>query len=330
MRAHLFLMGLLLPLYCSAVTAADAKQQCPVVNCDCSAIDDSYWRAVCSAREAKVIEDCIANQGRPKSYCGLHGPAAFPVATSIQPDKGPLKIENNDPAIIEKLIATQNWSLDDSLTVLKNREQAKQYGDAIQIVSLLERDLERLYQLHRQANVVFKNAEKDDALKIIDSYAFNIKDRGKVLHEYSTALWRSVNNANSDRSQKALRALAFKLARLAASAYEYSGQIYSLAGVPVNSAESWQAAAEVAQVLQGWERETENKAQHVAFYQAQAAARWHRATFFLIAAGHGEAVAAAAQKARSMDGQAVTEVADTNNHDHESAEDVRAIKRSSR
>ena len=104
--------------------------------------------------------------------------------------------------------------------------------------------------------------------------------------------------------------------------------MHDLAGVPASSAKAWQAAAEIAQSLEKWERSTENKEQHVAFYQAQAAARWHRATFELLEIGQSEAVAAAVQNARSVDQYAGTEIADNASHtDHEMADDGRAIKR---
>lgn len=328
MKAHLVLIGLFLPLFSVPAISADSKQ-CPVVNCDCGAISDAQWRSHCVSREKKVIEDCIANQGNPKSYCGLHGPAAFPVATSLQPDKKSLVIEDNDPAIIEKLIATQNWSLDESFNILKSRESAKQYGDAVKMAGLLERDLERLYQLHRQADAVYKQQERDDVSKVTDAFALAMTDRAKALREYAAKLWQSAASADSDKNQKAQRVLAFRVSRLAATVYEYSGELYSLAGSSIRSAELWQAAAEVSQILRHWEQETENKLQHVTFYQAQAASRLHRATYHLIEAGQDDSVVITAQRAQALEGT-LADIADTSHANHESAEDMRAIKRGSR
>lgn len=332
MKAHLLFASLILPLLSLSTAAAEAPKSCPLVDCDCEAITDSHWRGVCESREAKVVEDCLANQGRPKSFCGLHGPAGFPVATSIQPDKKPLVVENEDITITSKLIATQNWSLDDSISVLKNREKSKQYGDAVQVAGLLERDIERLYQLQRQANATYKKLDQEkERLQAATEFALSLQQRAQSLKDYSEALWQQAAQSDNERDQKAYRALAFKVARLAGAVYEYTADMQDLAGASADSAKAWQAAAEMAQSLERWERSTENKDQHVAFYQAQAAARWHRATFELLETGQGEAVAAAQQNARSVDRYADAEIADNAGHsDHEMADDSRAMKRGSR
>lgn len=331
MKAHLLLASFFLPLL-SITATAEAPASCPQVNCDCAAIADSHWRDVCVTRQTKVIEDCLENQGRPKSFCGLHGPAAFPVATSIQPDKKPIVVENDDLAITVKLIATQNWSLDDSFSVLKSREQAKQYGDAVQVTGLLERDIERLYQLHRQADATYKRlGQEKERKELAGGYAMSMEERARSLRDYGNKLWQLSEASAADRERKAYRAIAFKVARLAGTIYEYAAEVHKLAEIPADSARAWQSAAELAQSLERWERTTESKSQHIEFYQAQAAARWHRATFELLAAGQNEAVAVALENARSVDQHANPEVANNTSHnDHEMADDTRAIKRGSR
>lgn len=331
MKAHLLATILVLPLMSFAASAADSKS-CPLVDCDCEAISDPQWRSVCETREARVVEDCLANQGLPKSFCGLHGPQGFPVATSIQPDKKSVVVENNDIAITIKLIATQNWSLDDSFNVLKARERAKQYGDAVQVASLLERDIERLYQLQRQADAIYKRlGQEKERTEALSDFAHSIDQRAQALRTYSGELWQKAEISEADRERKAYRALAFKVARLAGAVFEYTADLRHLAGAVAASANSWQAAAELAQTLERWERSTESKSQHLTFYQAQAAARWHRATFELLEAGQSEAMAAALRNARSIDRGSEGGLAENGAHsDHEMADDTRAIKRGSR
>jgi hypothetical protein len=274
----------------------------------------------------------VANQGLPKSFCGLHGPQGFPVATSIQPDKKSVVVENDDIAITIKLIATQNWSLDDSINVLKTRERAKQYGDAVQVASLIERDIERLYQLQRQADVIYKRlGQEKERTEALNDFAHSIDQRAQALRTYSGELWQKAEMTEVERERKAYRALAFKVARLAGTVFEYTADLRHLAGASAVSANSWQAAAELAQTLERWERSTEGKAQHLTFYQAQAAARWHRATFELLEAGQPEAVATTLRNARSIDRSVEGGLADNGSHsDHEMADDTRAIKRGSR
>lgn len=332
MKAHLLAASLLLPFISFAASANDASKSCPLVDCDCESISDAHWRSVCKVREAKVIDDCLANQGLPKSFCGLHGPQGSPVATSIQPDKKAVAVENNDVAITTKLIATQNWSLDDSFAVLKTRERAKQYGDAVQVAGLLERDIERLYQLQRQANALYKQLGQDkERNQALAGFAQSVELRAQALRSYSGELWQQAETTEVERERKAYRALAFKIARLAGTVYEYTADLRGLAGEPATAASAWQTAAELAQSLGKWERSTENKPQHLTFYQAQAAARWHRATFELLAAGNTEAVAVTVRNAQSVDRSEDQGIADNGSHsDHEMAEDTRAIKRGSR
>lgn len=330
MKAYLLLVSLFLPLL-SLPAAADTPASCPQVNCDCGAISDAHWRDVCEVRQAKVIEGCIENQGRPKNFCGLHGPAAYPVATSIQPDKSPIVVENDDLAITLKLITTQNWSLTDSIAILKSRERAKQYGDAVQVANLLERDIERLYQLQRQADATYKQlGQEKERKESVGSYAVNMEERARLLQSYSADLWGLGDASVAERERKAYRTIAFRVARLAGTVYEYAAEVHKLAELSIRAANAWQSAAEVAQSLLRWERATESKGQHLEFYQAQAAARWHRATFELLAAGHNEAVATTLENARSVDQYAKPEVANTSHNDHEMADDTRAIKRGSR
>lgn len=330
MKAYLFLISLLLSAP-SLVAAASAAASCPQVDCNCGAIADAHWRDVCETRQAKVIEGCLENQGRPKSFCGLHGPAAYPVATTIQPDKSPLIVENDDLAITLKLIATQNWSLDESISALKSRERAKQYGDAIQVANLLERDIERLYQLQRQADATYSKLGQDkERRESVNGYAAGLNERAQLLRDYSVDLWRQADANAVERERKAYHTIAFRVARLAGTVYEYAAEVHKLARSQADAAKAWQSAAEIAQVLAHWERSAENKNQHVEFYQAQAAARWHRATYELLAAGHNEAVAATHAKARAVDQHAQPEVANSSHPDHETAEDARAIKRGSR
>jgi hypothetical protein len=330
MKAHLLAASLFLSFFSFGATAGTSKS-CPLVDCDCGAIADAHWRNLCETREAKVIEGCLENQGLPKSFCGLHGPQGFPVATSLQPDKRSLIVENEDIAVTAKLISTQNWSLDDSFAVLKTRERAKQFGDAVQLAGLLERDIERLYQLQRQADAGYKKlGQEKERVQALAAYVQSVEQRAQALRSYSGQLWQQADASDVERERKAYRMLAFKIARLAGTVYEYTADLSGLAGDTVAAASAWQSAAELAQSLERWERSSENKAQHLTFYQAQAAARWHRATYELLQAGQAEAMAATLRNAQSVDRYA-DRVADNGGHsDHEMAEDTRAIKRGSR
>lgn len=309
---------------------AFAAKECPAVNCDCDAIAEPQWKAVCVTREAKVIDDCVANQGRPKSFCGVHGPNATPLALSLKADKS--APSTNEPVdVIQKLIAAQAWSLDESFNVLKNRAGAQQYGDAIQVANLLERDTERLYSQHRQVEKTYRQSgQEKEAREFLNSAAQATADRARALSDYSQKIWQESDSADSDRDRKAQRALAFKLARLSGVVFEYSADLYALAPVAAKSAETWQSAAELSKLLESWEQGTEAKSQHLAFYRAQAASRWHRATYHWLQSGRQDAADTALRLANNVDPNSATQIADAQHTDHESSDGVMAIKRGSR
>jgi hypothetical protein len=306
--------------------------RCPAVNCDCAAIQDAQWRQTCEAREAQVINDCLANQGKPKTFCGLHGPKAFPVSISLQPQNIPVVSDAQDFDTLRQLITTQTWSLDESFKVLQSREQAQQFGDAIQVLSLLERDTERLHGLHRQALSRLQQAQKPVELQEQGaSFSGDTLALAKKMRTYSEQLWQSAQAAKNERALKAYRALSLKSGRLAAEIYEFAADLYSETGKIQDSALAWQAAAEVAQSLVAWERAGDNKPQHVEFYQAQAAARWHRATYLWLGVGNQEAVRNSSQRAVAVSNKNEKGGLVKADYDpHNTENDSRAIKRGSR
>lgn len=325
MKLTYTLLGLLVWANVFSASAEQGNAQCPAVNCDCSAIDELKLRELCLSREAQVVSDCVANQGKPKTFCGLHGLKAFPVAVSLQPQAAPVD-EAQDVETLLQLITTQNWSLSESFKALNNREKAQQFGDAIQVLNLLERDSERLHNLHKQALVHGQSTEKLTEQGAV--FASSTLDWAKQLRTYSEHLWQSAQSAEGERNLKAYRALALKSARLAAEVYEFGADLYLQAGKQQDSALAWQAAAEVAQSLIAWERAGDNKAQHVEFYQAQAAARWHRATYLWLGTDNKDAVTSTLERALAVGKDADTALVKEDLHHVE--QDSRAIKRGSR
>ncbi len=329
--AHSFALFFLAFAAASSAYAAGSNKQCPQVDCACESITDNRWRDLCLAREAQVIGECVANQGKPKTFCGMHGPAGFPVATTLQAQKYAAPPSHQDVPVLQQLIATQIWSLNESLSALKNREKAQQFGDAIQVLGLLERDSEKLYALHVQViGELQRVGRTKDVRELAEDYARETADRALQLKTYSDQLWQTSQNASAEqRLRKAYGALAFKSARLAAATYEYSGDIYGRAAVDNAAAVAWQSAAELAQILQRWEAETENKPQHLEFYQAQAAARWHRATYQWLKVGDTPAVKVAVERAAAADEGTENALSDNDLHSGANGE-TRAIKRGSR
>jgi hypothetical protein len=324
------LLGLLLWANAFSASAEEsASAQCPAVNCDCAVIDEPKLRELCLVREAQVVSDCVANQGKPKTFCGLHGPNAFPLAISLHTT--PVVGGTQDLETVRQLVTTQSWSLEESYKALNNREKALQFGDAIQVLSLLERDSERLHGLHKQVLAGLQSAQRaNEAVESGAAYAVNTLVWAKQLRAYGDQLWQIAQAAEGERNVKAYRALALKSTRLAAEVYEFGADLYVQVGKNQESALAWQAAAEIAQSLVAWERAGDNNPQHVEFYKAQAAARWYRATYLWLGTDNKEAVVSALERALAVGKDADALLVKSEHDLHDEEQDSRAIKRGSR
>lgn len=319
--------GVMAALYAGSVQAG----QCVKVDCDCSSIGDENWRQVCQRQESEVRDSCVASGGVLKSYCGLHGPNAFPVAISLKTTGFADQSPDIDVRALEKQIKTQTWSLQDSLATLKKKEDSQKFGEAIQLLGLFERDIDRLYSLQKQKLVL---QQKNDRSKVARSdaqdYSEQQIDKAEELSSYSEQLWQKAGSASDKKSQKAYSVLSFKLTRLVASIYEQSADLLAITDQYERAAQTWQKASTVANQLMEMEIATENKARHVQFYQAQATARLNRATFYWLKTdGHLEQVQKNTRLANQYTDKERTVAEIEAAHDHD-AGDMRAMKRPSR
>lgn len=306
--------------------------ECAQIDCDCSAIGDQKWRAVCENREGTVRKECVENGGTPNSYCSLHGPQGFPVAVSLRTDQSSESFSDNAEAL-EKQINTQRWSLQDSLNVVKAKEADGHYGDAIQLSSLFERDADRLYRLVKQQLTNLNARDQVNAARSsADDYGRTMTDIAGSIDAYSQTLWARSTESSDARAQKAFRVMSLKLARLAANIYEQGADLFGTAGRNKAAAEAWQSAASVAKTLMDREIATENKERHVEFYQAQAAARLHRATFYWLRTNeyHDRVVSNMRVAEEIVNGRsAVESVVELDNLHETDNQSMRAMKRPS-
>ena len=95
----------------TASKLAEQAELCPTVDCDCESISGSSWVQKCYEVEQHILNECAENGGAPQSYCGIHGPAAVPVALSL--GEMPISVMNDLAAVAsaKKQIAIKYWSL---------------------------------------------------------------------------------------------------------------------------------------------------------------------------------------------------------------------------
>lgn len=284
-----FIIGLLKLTLLSSVLYSppsfSAAPQCPAVDCDCSSIPSGKWQDLCLVREKSVSEKCVANAGKPASYCGLHGPSGFPVATSIQFKKRPQINLEVSPKSLVPLVETQHWSLLDDFKVLKQKEGVDDPRVAIQIFSLFRKHTKKLYNLQQQVVIGFKaKGDTKESIEYALSFAESTLALATQLSDYSDQVWSKAYNSKYSKNQKAYRSLAFRVARESATIYERSAYLYAQTPNYQTAADVWQNAFKASKKLLAWEVGTSNKAKYVAHYREQSSARLNRATFYWIQA----------------------------------------------
>lgn len=318
------LLALLLATH--GVSAEAAAEQCAQVSCDCDAFAGQAWRSDCLAQEQKVRSECDASGGKLQSYCGLHGPSAFPVALSTHFSLASLEADDSSKALL-KQVEAQDWSTAESKKTFRAAVEGRQYGPAIQLASLLDKDSEKLFALQIRTVVTLIDEGKVQEARVLGSrYAEVNASSAEAFAQYSGRLWQNMADADSVKEQRAYRILSFKSARTAATIFEYSGMLYAEAEAAEQAAKMWQRSASLSQTLIGWESLTDSNPKHLRYYQAQASARWHRATFHWLQANRMEQVAQT---------QALAESARNGGVDVQNADslhgvdkgDIRAIKR---
>lgn len=325
------ILSSLILLGASAWVAAEGSQ-CAQINCDCSAITSEKWQSICSSQEKAVVRECQANGGKPQSYCGLHGPEAFPVAISLKKMPASGVLPDADVSALEKQIKTQVWSLNDSFKVVQAKETSGNFGDAIQLLGLYERDVDRLYELqHQSINSLLQQKKNSAARDLAETFALDTVANAKTLEAYSQNLWDRVAVSDVDKAGKAYKVMSLKLARLAASVYEQGADILGFAGLNEQAALTWQLAANIAKKLISLEASTDNKARHIEFYQEQASARLNRATYYWLKTDNTEQVISSIRGAEEIIGSESNQaIADTDAVNEIDSQDMRAMKRPSR
>ncbi len=265
--------------------ASTSGGACPVVDCDCEFIAFDKWHKLCVAREAFIKKECVSNSGKPKGYCGLHGPAAFPVATTIQYKKRPSIDPKLNLKSLSKSIGTQMWSLADDFNVLKAKEKRGSVVDAIRIAGLFRKNSQQLFDEQQKVVLGYLAKRKESAsIKASRKFSKPVLKLAKELSMYGDELWQKTFSLEDGNRKKAYKTLAFKISRESANVYERAASLFASGRQYRDSANTWQKASLISKKLLKWETSTSNKAKYVAYYKKQASARLHRATLYWIMA----------------------------------------------
>lgn len=291
-------MGLLGWLATPMLVQADS---CPAIQCDCSSLTGERWQALCQAREQKIKAECASAGGVPQSYCGVHGPNGKPLALSIhfaEPSEAAQDAEH--VKTLNRQIGTQLWSLRHDLKIIQTRHEEGQFNQAIQVARLLERNVETLFAQQRSA---LQGAQAfsggSEHVKMARTYREDSLNFANDLDTFAQALWQDFERPSTEqRVRAANKVLGFRLGRLVAQTLEQAAYLSSTTEDHPETAKTWQRAAGVAERLVDWQLASDNQQEHKEFYREQAAARWHRATYYWLKANDGQRAVASTQSAQ--------------------------------
>jgi hypothetical protein len=257
-----------------------AEDLCPAVNCDCGAIAQPVWKEKCIEAERQTKQACVVNGGTPTQYCTLQGPLAMPVAISTPRPAVP-PTEPASLRLYKRQIVMLLWSVKDDLDNVQRREQQGFFGDALQVHKLLENNVERLYATQWRLAEGERQRTNDAAAQTLwRDYREELQPVVASFVAYGDVLWNSVSAAKTPQAQKAYRVLAMRVLRTASMLHEHLALAYAGEANTKDAALAWQQAAYIASSLADKEIATTNKAEHIAYYRYQSAARWNRASFY--------------------------------------------------
>lgn len=276
---------------------------CPAIQCDCGSLTSERWQALCQAREQNIKAECAEAGGIPQSYCGVHGPKGKPLALSINVVEPPDAAEDAEQVqTLNRQIGTQLWSLRHDLNIIKTRHEEGQFNQAVQVARLLERNVETLFAQQRSALLgaeAFSGGSEH--IKLARTYREDSLSFAGDLDTFAQALWQEFEQAgNEQRVRLANKVLSFRLSRLVAQTLEQAAYLSSASKDHSETARIWQRSAGVAERLVDWQMASDNQQEHKEFYREQAAARWHRATYYWLQSNDAERAVASTQSAQEV------------------------------
>jgi|GEM_PF-1006716 len=261
-------------------TVAQAAEICPKIDCDCATLPEGAWQNSCVSHEKNIKARCAKNMNQPTDFCSLHGPAAFPLPLA-------LKLSNIEvvPQETIKSLYSQSGSLylslHSDLDSVKAKVSNLNFKAALELLAVMDQNIDNLFDSQRQVTTSWLVYEEEGkAVSAWRTFADDSLDVAGKLFGYGSELWKKYQTGDDPSTKKAYRIISFKVLRMAGKAYEAAGYSYSGGDKNKKAAKAWGTSARVSQRILEAKRESNGSESHVNFYQYQAAARLHRASFY--------------------------------------------------
>lgn len=254
------------------------NSQCEAIQCDCDTLMQAADHGLCLKQQAELRKDCnIA--GSHTGYCRVAGLKAHPLPFSIDASLDLIARTKDIEASLAQREAL-SWSAEQDLATAVKYQGQSAYGNALTAYKNLVATLDKLYAIQRQAVDSF--IAKDEAGEAEDVAG----DAWEPLSEWADKLYVQARGLWADKPesdpklQRKRQVLAMNVMRYASSATQQAAEMAALADETEDAAALWRKAAENAELMLGWRKQTRSKAQYINYFQQQGVAAWHRAAMY--------------------------------------------------
>ncbi|MFL0808858.1 MAG: hypothetical protein K6L76_00450 [Agarilytica sp.] len=286
-----------------------AAQQCPAIDCDCSALSQESWVKTCEQHEARIQKACVENGNTPKDYCAVHGPSAKPLPLSLE-----INEYKNDASVkasaVKEELGGATWAMTSDIDSAIKAYDEKAYARTLKILKLINGSSDKAFQLQLQLAALLSTEDSKRAYNSSwKKYSKGVKPAAEKLEIFGSRLASLISTASTKKEQKIFSVLSQKALRIAGKNYEHVGYGDGQSGRDGSAAKTWSKAAKISSKIAQANRDVSGTARAIKFAEYQAAARLHRASFhWLRNESLGDSVAALKNSQEYLDHDAQKEV----------------------
>lgn len=244
-------------------------QQCPALDCDCSAIPSAQWRAQCEA-DLDMAFNCD-NPDRPIKFCRTPGVEAktLPLVVSrLAPE--PVSVLEQSVEQVRLL----SWAVrDDNTAAVTSQDR----GDLRDALAKRKSESKKRRQLHRVslglAQYYIEADRQSDVQELYEGLTVRNEKDGQLSQAAGLKLWREPSSAENE---KVTKVLAQRMLRNATDEMEMAADMAARLKQYRRASELWAKSAQMTDQLLIWENEQNANPKAITFYQQRAAARWYQ------------------------------------------------------
>lgn len=264
----------------SNVFSAD---QCSSIDCDCKALPLESWQAVCVNHQTNLKRNCAESiRGARTAYCSVHGPAANRLPFDTHLSRVDV-LSEKEIKPMNSQIAAMYWSVHADLNFVKSRVKKQKFDEATEMLRIIDSNVDSLFKVQRQVgNSWAAHKQKEKSTSAWSHYSEDTLDAANDYYSYADALWNTREKTGDELAQKELKLLTYRVLRVAGKLFEQAGYAFSRADAHLDAAQAWKRSANTSMDLIKYKADASAITEDVSYYELQAAARLHRASYHAV------------------------------------------------